>query len=262
MGYVHANGIRLHVQRLPQPPPAEPGPPLVFVHGLVDTLASYYFTIAGPAADLGFDVITYDLRGHGRSERTPTGYSVGDAVDDLAGLLTELGVSGPAHLLGYSFGGTVVFAFAERYPQRVASLVVIESEPPTPAWAQRTATDLRKVDTLIFDEAFMATQSEVVRKLAEATRTLNADASTSTEIVDPRWLLDEERIGSLTMPVLLVVGGESDLSARTDEFVPLLPDCAVAVVPEQNHMLLTTAPHQVNEIVLPWLAERGAVSVG
>jgi pimeloyl-ACP methyl ester carboxylesterase len=256
MAFVSANGVRLHVQRLPQPAPAAPNPPLVFVHGLVDTLASYYFTLAGPVADLGFDVITYDLRGHGRSERTARGYSVGDAVDDLTGLLDALDVTGPAHVVGYSFGGTVTFAFAERCPERVASVVVIESEPPTPAWAQRTAAGMREVDTTMLDEAFMATQPDIVRKMADTVRQFEASTTVAAELFDPRWLLDTDRVRAITTPVRLVVGGDSDLAGRLEEFVPLLPDCTVTVVPGHGHMLFTSASQQVAAIVLPWLTER------
>jgi pimeloyl-ACP methyl ester carboxylesterase len=254
MAHVHANGVRLHVQRLPQPAPDPLGPPLVLIHGLVDTLASWYFTLAGPLADLGFDVIAYDLRGHGRSERPATGYSVGDAIEDLAGLLSALGIDRPVRLVGNSLGGTIAFGFAERYPDRVDSLVVIESEPATPAWAARTADGLREVSELMLDEEVMAAQPAIAHRVAAAALAFDTDTKVIDELVDPRWLLDADRIRRITAPVLLLVGGESALSRRWDEFVPLLPDCRVEVVPGSEHLLLVTEPHRVTEIVLPWLA--------
>ncbi|GLZ40429.1 alpha/beta hydrolase [Actinokineospora sp. NBRC 105648] len=253
MAYVAVAGTRLHVQRL-----GGSGPPLLLVHGLVDSLASYYFTLAGPAVELGFDVITYDLRGHGRSERTSTGYTIGDAVSDAVGVLDALGVTEPVHLLGYSFGGTVAFALAELHPERVLDVVVVESEPPTEAWAARTVEGLREVETAIVDEEYLAGETEIVRKMAAATRQFEAHTGATAELVDPRWLVDADRIAAIRPPVLLVVGGASDLSTRLDEFVPLLRDCTVAVIPDQEHMLLTYAPREVAEIALPWLHARAA----
>jgi pimeloyl-ACP methyl ester carboxylesterase len=272
VAFVLANGVRLHTQRVVGSG-STAGLPVVCLHGLVDSLASYYFTLAGPITDLGFDVITYDLRGHGRSECPPTGYTIGDAVDDLAGMLDALDLTGPVHLLGCSFGGTVAFAFAHRHPARVATLVVIESEPPTAAWAARTAAGMREVTELMrdgtlvtrrpdlasvltADETFAARQPEVIDKMAATTQKLATRTDLVHTIVASRWLLDEHQVRAIRQPVLLIVGGESDLSARTGEFVPLLANCTRVVVPGHGHLLLTSAPREVADRVLPWLAER------
>ncbi|MGH8887978.1 MAG: alpha/beta hydrolase, partial [Egibacteraceae bacterium] len=71
MARVLVNGVRLHVQQVPAKAKPRGGrrPTVVFVHGLgTDSLASFYFTLAGPVSAAGVDVIAYDLRGHGRSE--------------------------------------------------------------------------------------------------------------------------------------------------------------------------------------------------
>ncbi|CRK56362.1 hydrolase [Alloactinosynnema sp. L-07] len=249
MPYADSNGLRLHVQRLPRQ-----GPPVVFIHGLLDTLACWYFTLAAPTADLGFDVITYDLRGHGRSDRPRTGYTLGHSTDDLTGLLDALGVDGPVHLVGYSFGGTVAFSYAHRYPGAVASLTVIESEPPTAAWAERTTAGLGKVETALLDRDYLTDQPEVVHKMALAREKMTTTTDAAADLVASEWLLDDEQVRSIKHPVLLVVGGDSDLAARLDAAPPLLTDCRVEVVPGHGHMLLSSAPREVGALVLPWLS--------
>jgi pimeloyl-ACP methyl ester carboxylesterase len=138
-----ANGIHQHVQRLPPAttPPGRGGRPVgVFVHGLgTDSLASHYFTVAGPLAEAGFDVVMYDLRGHGRTDRPPTGYHLSDFITDLDALLAGLSVEGQVHLVGNSFGGTIAFSYALHRPDGVASVVLIESEPATESWAVKLA---------------------------------------------------------------------------------------------------------------------------
>src|SRR5204863_9561465 len=97
MADVVAGGVRHHVQRLGA---RGPGRTVVFVHGLVmDNLSSFYFTLANPAAETA-DVILYDLRGHGMSERPAAGYTVAQLVADLAGLLAALDVTRPVQLVG------------------------------------------------------------------------------------------------------------------------------------------------------------------
>ena len=70
MPAIRANGARFHVQQLATTAGAD-APTVVFVHGLVtDNLSSFYYTLAGPVVAAGARAVLYDLRGHGRSERT------------------------------------------------------------------------------------------------------------------------------------------------------------------------------------------------
>src|SRR5260221_11256843 len=95
------HGVRLHYQRLG---PDGADARVVFVHGLVmDNLASWYFSVACATAAFA-DVLLYDLRGHGRSERPKSGYGVDDMVLDLAGLLDATVGQAPVHLVGNSLG--------------------------------------------------------------------------------------------------------------------------------------------------------------
>jgi pimeloyl-ACP methyl ester carboxylesterase len=142
MADVVANGVRHHVQRL-----GHGAHTVVFVHGLVmDNLSSFYFTLANPVAETA-DVMLYDLRGHGMSERPPTGYRVADLVADLAALLDALAITRPIDLVGNSFGGLVALAFAAAHPERVARLALIDAHTGADGWAtQMTETLALKGD--------------------------------------------------------------------------------------------------------------------
>ena len=84
------------------------GPTLVFVHGvMIDNLSSFYLSIA-PALAKAARVILYDLRGHGRSEQPPSGYTTDDMADDLDGILAALDLPDPRVIVvGHSFGGYI-----------------------------------------------------------------------------------------------------------------------------------------------------------
>src|SRR5437764_271578 len=102
MADVVARGVRFHVQRLGRGDRG--GATVVFLHGLVmDNLSSFYFTLANPVAQVA-DVMLYDLRGHGRSERPAAGYTLSDMVLDLEALLETAGIKGPIAIVGNSFG--------------------------------------------------------------------------------------------------------------------------------------------------------------
>ena len=141
MRRLQANRIGLHVAEI-QPAGPVGGEPrtAVLVHGLGgDSMASWYLTLAGPLAEAGMRVLLYDLRGHGRSDRPARGYAFDNFVDDLDALLEQWEVTGPVHLFGNSFGGTVAFGYAARHPDRVAGIVAIESAPPMTDWFARIA---------------------------------------------------------------------------------------------------------------------------
>ena len=146
--FAQANGIKQNYEVMPPRDASGEPPTIVCIHGiLIDSLASYYFTLAKALRDAGFRVLMYDLRGHGNTERPPTGYQLDDFVDDLAALLDSLGVTEPVYLLGNSFGGTIAYGFAERHPHRAAGVVSIESEPATAQWSAKMTANLHRAAT-------------------------------------------------------------------------------------------------------------------
>ncbi|CAL9340215.1 2-succinyl-6-hydroxy-2,4-cyclohexadiene-1-carboxylate synthase [Streptomyces sp. enrichment culture] len=251
--------VRLHVQRLAPPDGRPARATVVLVHGLLtDSLASYYFTIAPALAAAGLDVVMYDQRGHGRSERPARGYGLDDAAGDLDAVLDGLGVPGPVHLVGNSYGGTVAFAYALRRPERVASLVVVESEPATPAWAVKLAGLLERVrHEMTADEGaalawIAAHHGGHTARLAKAAGRLVRDTSIAADIpAGP--VLDDAAIRTLRRPVLALYGADSDLAEQAPRMRALLPHCTAELVPGLRHSVLVEAPARVRDAVLDWV---------
>ncbi len=81
-----------------------------------------------------FRAVAYDRRGHGRSSHPPGQGSVRDDVGDLAALIESLD-QGPAHLVGNSFGGSIVLRLAGQRSDLVRSIAV--HEPPLPRLLER-----------------------------------------------------------------------------------------------------------------------------
>lgn len=124
MPSVEVNGVRLNYLQMP----CESGgqaEDLVLVHGLATNLAFWYFTHA-PGFSKRYRVTLYDLRGHGRSETTESGYTAGNMAVDLGQMLDRLGIR-RAHFGAHSFGGAVALNLACRNPGRFASLMVFDT---------------------------------------------------------------------------------------------------------------------------------------
>ncbi|MGH1340626.1 MAG: alpha/beta fold hydrolase [Nannocystales bacterium] len=118
------NGARLNYVQLPcTDPNAED---LIMVHGLATSLAFWYLPY-GPEFSSRYRVTLFDLRGHGRSEITESGYTVRNQARDLRGLMHHLEIE-RAHFMAHSFGGAVALALAADDPAAVASMVLADTQ--------------------------------------------------------------------------------------------------------------------------------------
>lgn len=72
-------------------------------------------------------VVSYDRAGYGWSEVSPLARTSENIVSELHLLLQKSGVPGPYILVGYSFGGLNVRLFADRYPDEVAGVILVDA---------------------------------------------------------------------------------------------------------------------------------------
>lgn len=113
------NGVKLYYEETGS------GQPLVMVHG--SWMDHHTWDQVAPSLAESFRVLTYDRRGHSQSERPATQGSIQEDVADLAALIEGRGLS-PAHIIGSSFGGSIVLRMATERPGLFRSLSV--HEPP------------------------------------------------------------------------------------------------------------------------------------
>ena len=97
------------------------GPPVVFVHGLGGT--SNVWHAQRVTLSKNFRVVTYDLSGSGRSDRSRRQYSIDGWADELAGLMDHLSIPA-AVVVGHSMGTVVVQRFAAKYAKRPTAIVL------------------------------------------------------------------------------------------------------------------------------------------
>ena len=108
-------------------------PPLVFVHGFTDS--SVYFTRAAAALAAKWDVVAYDARGHGQSDRTEI-FDDATRVADLVAVVQQLALNRPA-MIGHSMGAATIAQAIARH-SGLSRAVVLED----PSWSEPTDEEI------------------------------------------------------------------------------------------------------------------------
>jgi pimeloyl-ACP methyl ester carboxylesterase len=194
-----------------------------------------------------------DQRGHGGTSNPGAGYTLEQLVDDLAGFLDATGVE-HCDLLGHSLGGMVALRLALRAPERVASLVLMDTAaraldtgrfgalaataarmPPSWLWRltrasrKRLPAPMQRAEQAMGSERYwqrLRTKLEAMDRAAYGP--ILREVSQQTPILP--------RLGEIRCPTLVVVGAE-DKAFRTpsDEMADAIPDAKLVVIDGAHH---------------------------
>jgi epoxide hydrolase 4 len=137
---IKTNGIKLHVvQAGPQS-----GVPVVLLHGFPEFYYGWRKQIP-PLVEEGCRVVVPDQRGYNLSDK-PKGvknYDVYTLAEDIIGLIDALRYE-KVNLVGHDWGGIVAWILANKYPERLHKLGILNA--PHPAAMRKTL--LRSLDQL------------------------------------------------------------------------------------------------------------------
>jgi len=116
MPHIQAGDIQIYYEL------AGSGQKLLFINGTGADLRFKPNAFDGPLVK-HFQVLGYDQRGLGRTDKPGRAYTMQEYADDAAALMDALGWE-HAHVMGVSFGGMVAQHLALRHPEKVGRLVL------------------------------------------------------------------------------------------------------------------------------------------
>lgn len=102
------------------------GTPIVFIHPPVLTSVNFKYQLE--ELSKSFQIITFDIRGHGKSPYSPEPLTYPLIIQDIIRLLDHLNIS-KAFLCGYSTGGSIVLEFMLTFPDRALGGISIGAMP-------------------------------------------------------------------------------------------------------------------------------------
>jgi pimeloyl-ACP methyl ester carboxylesterase len=193
-------------------------------------------------------VVLFDLRGHGKSDRTPSGYDLDTMSRDLAWVLDQLAV-GPAVLVGHSYGALVALRFASLRPDRVTKLALVEAP-----LADATDTDsfLARTPAQML-EALPAGLRDAVttgRRRARFLEAMRFFAEESSVLEDMKLALPQARqcLPTIRCPVLAVYGTQSSCRASGGRIAAEIKQSTTIELPG-GHFLPVESPQELGGII-------------
>ncbi len=192
--------------------------PLVLVHGYTGTWQDFEGQL--DALSAGRRVLVPDLPGHGESARLPQGaYTLARLTELLVGWMDALALP-PCDFLGHSMGGMIALRIALEHPDRLASLILMDTSHQA---LEGIPLALLDAASQIGQEAGMEKVAEILRaRASEDTERSAADRRVEQEWGEERfWSWRDRRIAAMDPLAYAELGhamaGTEDFSARLGE---------------------------------------------
>ncbi|MBI3954383.1 MAG: alpha/beta fold hydrolase [Chloroflexi bacterium] len=244
------------------------GDVLVLTHGLGGSIESWTYQV--PAFAERHQVLAWDMRGFGASDKPHQAYTRSTFAADLSALLKALDIE-RAHILGHSLGGLVVQQFALDYPGQTRSLIVVDSsseikEQYMAGWErQAQAVEEKGFQALGFDPSFTYAPDFVKNHLDQIQQWRQEQAQNDPRCyaaaarVAGRQLLEDPltpKLQAIRCPALIICGAEDRMTPPGGSVIMsrAIPGAKLQIIPGAGHAVTREKPGELNRAVLDFLA--------
>lgn len=259
MVFAEVNGINLYYEIHGE------GKPLILANGIFMNTSSWFGQI--PEFSKHYQVILYDMRGQGQSDKPEGDYSFELHAEDQKVLLTHLGIE-KIHHIGISYGAELGLVFALKYPEMLKSLVLSSCvsyigpllDKISNLWryaCMKNDPELFFHSTVPFNfsESFISMNSEFFKVAIERYKLL--DLTPFVKLIDAFQMLNvTERLSEIMIPTL-IIAGEKDLLKPPNPYSQLIyesiPDSELITIADTGHAVTHEKPDEFNSSVLNFL---------
>ncbi|TCK89154.1 pimeloyl-ACP methyl ester carboxylesterase [Natranaerovirga hydrolytica] len=256
---------------------------IVFTSGGSGFAYGHFYEIFNALAENN-RVVVYDRFGYGWSDTTSRPRTLEQINKDLYELLDKSGETGPYILVGHSIGGTEVLQFAQRYPEVVEGVVMLDAgsvsyhkeEPPSAVYPYLLSfarfTGLLRFDTFIVDKLNLSAsesmfpRSEEVKELSMMMHYNRLCSRNSIKEINQLSKNKELENTLWDIPLLLLTANDNKLKEHNKEVNNLFMDDQKNLLEwstnskqrliNGNHMFLLNQPDVVTEEILDFLDNR------
>ncbi len=265
MPTLRANGIEIYYEL------HGAGEPLLLIMGLGANATAWFIQV--PEFSKHYQVIAFDNRGAGRSEKPNEPYTIMQMADDADGLMEELGVQS-AHVFGMSLGGMVAQELALRHPERVRTLVLggtscggPKATPPPPATIQHFITvagmpiaqAIENGMRLLYSDGFIEANREwLVKRSLEHAHLMPPPYALQRQVMAVLSFNTHERLHEVHVPSLVITGTDDKIvpSLNSRVLAGRIPDARLIEFEGAGHGFLVERGEETNGAVLEFLEPR------
>ena len=231
------------------------GDPILLIHGFASNVGTNWVDpqwVRTLTQD-GRRVIALDNRGHGQSDKLydPARYGAPEMAEDAIRLLNHLGID-RVDVLGYSMGARIAAFLAFAHPDRLRSIVfgglgIHMVRGMVGAGPLAAALEAPRLEDVTNDTA------RSFRVFAEQT---NSDLKALAACMrGPREKVPREKLGELTVPVLVAVGSKDVIGGSGAALAELIPNAQFLEIEGRDHMK-AVGDKQFKQGVLAFLDSR------
>ena len=264
MPLAHVNGADVHYTDTGAPADRPDAPVVVFGHGLL--FSGWMFTHQVEALKDDYRCVTIDWRSQGHSPAARDGHDMDTLTLDLVALLDELGL-GAVHYVGLSMGGYVGMRFAARYPDRVLSLVLLDTdagpEDPDVAPRYRKLANVyrlvgpgpirKQIVPIMFGPTFRddpAGQVVIDEWVAMLKKNSKAGMRRAVLGITDRLPVADEIVG-IRARTLVAVGADdvANVPAKSEEIAAAIDGAKLEIVPDAGHSSTVEQPEVMTRLI-------------
>jgi pimeloyl-ACP methyl ester carboxylesterase len=242
------------------------GRSILFIHGLGSSALDWEEQVSFFSKQ--FQVITYDVRGHGRSDIPAGPYTIPLFAQDAAMLLKALERK-EAHVVGISMGGMIAFELALEKPDLVSSLTIVNSRPDPRVTSTGEQVRLflrvlavrllgmRRIAQIHSKRLFPGSKHQALRRAFVERRAGNSKRAYLDSLrAITAWSV-AEKLASITCPTL-VIAGERDYRPVSEKasFTEQIPSAELVVIPDSRHATPLERPELFNQTLLRFLSRK------
>ena len=272
MSFFELDGMKLFYELRGNPEGEET---ILFLNGVMASTNSWY-VLSKPFEEMGYQVLLHDFKGQLKSDKPQGPYTFNEHADEAVKLMDHLGIQ-KAHLVGTSYGGEVAMRLAMHYPERVQSMVVIDSTSEKtavgsafvsswklPALAGDGESFFNTLMPSIYGEKFIKENKEFLAKRAKVTKGIGQDYLSGQVTLYDSFLQDvqmsKEELQSIKAPSLIVCG-EQDILKTPEESLRIhhhISGSEYVTLPECGHVSIFEKPNEVTTLLLGFILKNKA----
>jgi 3-oxoadipate enol-lactonase len=247
------------------------GTPLALISGLGYPLWQWHLMV--PYLEKHFQVITFDNRGVGQTDKPAGPYTASMLAKDLEGLLDSLGIDRSV-VMGHSMGGFIAQAMALEYPERVSKLILASTNfggprhvPVTPeamAVLSDVKTDpltrLRNGIVISTAPGFAERQPDLIQKWLDwrVANPLDIAGYQAQLGIGVALLAEatafENKLPNVSAPTLILFGVHDKVvpPANADLLAKQITGSKICILPDAGHFFPLEVPEEAAQVIIPF----------